>query len=149
MGHLHRIEPNTQGQVRTIFVDFGNPIHTFQGIDELRRAIVFKKEFIISPIRRQQGEIHDGLFCLLTGRYAIACYFARQGRIGLGHAVLDLDHIHVIIRTEIELDIKGVVPIVITGGTHVDHVVNAVDFFFNCLGNRLLYNLSVGTNVVR
>ena len=125
-GHAVGIHPHAHREARTVdrgLAHAGNAQE--HGLDRAE-DVVADLETRHRALRRAEADDAEHVLGLRADASAELLHLAGQLRLGLRHAVLHLDHVHVAVRLHLEGHLQLVVAGVGAGADHVEHVVHAV-----------------------
>ena len=147
-GHHLRIEPDAHGVVEGAeLARVADPWQARQGVAQVDLHVVGEEEPVEGPLGRQQVDREQHVGGLLAHRDPLLDHLDRQGRLGQGHAVLDIDGGDIRVGADGEGDIQPIAARVVAGRVHVQHVIDAVDLGLDGRGHSLGEDLGVGAGV--
>ena len=146
-GHPVGLEPHPHPELGAEQGDVADPLDPLDRLDDVDRRVVGQKQRVVGPLRRMDGDVHQGVGGALLGRQAGRQHLLRQLGVGLGGAVLDLDRGDVGVGLEVEGDIEGVLAVFGRGRAHVQHLFDAVDLLLDRQGDAVLDDLGVGPRI--
>ena len=145
--HFFRIQPNTDGIFRSIFTYRRYTFYAFNCVDEVSIGVGSEEHTVISTIRRNQTEVHNGFCRFFSSSYTVSHNFRGHGAVSLGYAVLYFYGCDVSVFIQVELNVQFVLTIRGTYGAHIKHVFNATYFLLNSLSNSFFYGISTSTYI--
>src|SRR5699024_8520955 len=123
--------------------DAGNAFQLRQDID-LR--VVLQESLVVGRVVRTERYAQQLRVLLLAGGYAGLDDLLRQQGRGLTDTVLDVHGGHVRVGAESEVHLDGGTPVG-GGGSHVAHVLHAVDGLFQRDDHAVHHHVGVGASV--
>ena len=145
--HFFRIQPNTDRIFRCIFCNRGYTFYALNCVNEVRVSVSSEEHTVISTVRRNQTEVHNGFCRFFSSSYTVTHNFRRHGAVSLGYAVLYFYGCNVSVFIQVELNVQFVLTIRGTYGAHIKHVFNATYFLLNSLSNSFFYGISTSTYI--
>ena len=127
--------------------DFTHARQAAQIVFDIEDDVIAQIEFVIAAVLGHQVDHQGQIGRLLLGRHADLAYFIGQTRQGSLHAVLHL----ALSEIRISADLEGYRQLQIAVGgrhrRHVEHVLDAVDLFFQGRGDGLGDNFGIGARI--
>ena len=145
--HLLRVEPDAHGVVISHDIDVSHAADTRQPRLDVDFEVVVDECLVVRVIGRIESDDFQHRVLPLFYRYTDLGHFSRQQSFGFAHTVLGVDGRHIGVGTLLEVDGDVAGTGISRGGSHVNHILYAVDGFFQRDDNRFLYGFGIGTGV--
>ena len=146
--HFLRVHPDTHAEVIRPGIDVTHARHAEQSIFDEYIGVIVEERYVMRPIRRENGNLHELAGVARAYREAEAAHDRGEQRGGNPHAVLDIQSCYVNVGPDLERDIDPHVPGVGIGALHVLHARRAVDLLLNRSRNRLFHRLGIGAGIL-
>ncbi len=135
--HAVRIHPYAHRELRTVHRGLADARDSQQDGLDVAVYVVRYLEPRHGTFRGTKADYAKHVFGLCADAAAELLHLRRQLRLGLRHAVLHLDHVHVAVALDLERHVEVVRARVGAGPHHVQHVVNAVHLVLNRHSDRI------------
>ncbi len=149
MGQLVRPQPDAHGVV--LGPEDGGVAHTGQTlefVEHVDQHVVADENRVVALGRRIESDDLQNVRGFLGDGDALAGHFLGQGAFGRLDPVVDVDGVLVGVGTHGKGYGHGERAVTGTRGTHVDHVVHAVDLLLKRSGDRGGDDFGAGTGIV-
>ena len=142
------LHPYLHGVVAAADVrDAADALHAAQHVQHVERGVVREVYFVELGVVRQQRDGHQPARSLLFDRDAVLDDFGREARLGLLHAVLNLDGRQVGVRVDVEGHGGGETSRVAARRLHVEHAGGSVQLLFDGRRHGLRHGLGAGSRI--
>ena len=145
--HLLWIEPYTHGVVASHDIHIAHTAHTRKARLDVYLEIVVDKRLVIGIVGRvERDDFQHTVLPFLHGDSYLG-HFSGQKSLSLTHTILGVDSSHVGVSPLLEVDSDVTRAGVGRCGSHVEHVLHAVDGFLQRDNDRFLHRLCIGTGI--